>query len=128
MQKIIYLKVSVSQFSILQRIILSLYEMQVQGFHWNSSQGTIHSFVIYYVNSEKRSQDRLDHLSIACISDHLKHDTVAVYSFQKVVLRVFESKTSNVEKMIYFSDGCGGQYKIYKNFMNLIKPLHLMKD
>ena len=25
----------------------------VQGFHWNSSQATIHPFVIYYVNSEK---------------------------------------------------------------------------
>ena len=57
----------------------------VQGFHWNSSQATIHPFVIYYVNSEESIQDRLDHLSIACISDHLQHNTVAVYSFQKVV-------------------------------------------
>ena len=42
----------------------------VQGFHWNNSQATIHPFFIYYVNSEKSSQDLLDHLSIACISDH----------------------------------------------------------
>ena len=24
-----------------------------------------------------------------------------------------------VKKLFYFSDGCGGQYKNYKNFMNL---------
>ena len=71
----------------------------VQGFHWNTSQATIHPFLIYYVYSEKSSQDRLDHLSIACISDHSQHDTVAVYSFQKTCLREFKSKTSNVEKV-----------------------------
>ena len=27
----------------------------VQGFHWNSSQATIHPFVIYYVNKQSRS-------------------------------------------------------------------------
>ena len=26
-----------------------------------------------------------------------------------------------LKKMIYFSDGCGRQYKNYKNFMNLMK-------
>ena len=26
-----------------------------------------------------------------------------------------------LKKMIYFSDGCGGQYKYYKNFVNLMK-------
>ena len=50
----------------------------VQGFLWNRSQATVHPFVIYYVNSEKSSQDRLDHLSIACISDHLQRDIAAV--------------------------------------------------
>ena len=29
----------------------------VQGFHWNSSQATIHPVVIYCVNSSKSSQD-----------------------------------------------------------------------
>ena len=72
----------------------------VQGFHWNSSQAAIHPFVIYYVNSEKSSQDRLDHLSIACISDHLQHDTVAVYSFQKVVLEYLKVKLPMLKKMI----------------------------
>ena len=65
----------------------------VQGFHWNSSQATIHPFNIYYfLNSEKSSKDQLDHLSIACISDHLQHDTVSVYSFQKVVLKYLQIK------------------------------------
>ena len=93
----------------------------VQGFHWNSSPATIHPFVIYYANSEKSSQDCLDHLSIACVSNHLQHDTVAVYSFQKVVLEYLKVKLPMLKKMIYVSDRCGGQYKNYKNFMNLIK-------
>ena len=36
----------------------------VQDFHWNSSEATIHPFVIYCVNSEKSSQDLIEHLSM----------------------------------------------------------------
>ena len=119
MQKIIYLKVSVSH-AVLDFAENYSFIVQdaMQGFHWNSSQTTIHPFVIYYVNSEKSSQNRLD---IACISDHLQHHTVVAYSFQKVVLEYLKVKLPMLKKMIYFSDGCGGQYKNYKNFMNLMK-------
>ena len=55
------------------------------------------------------------------MNDHLQHDTVAVYSFQKVVLEYLKVKLPMLKKMIYFSDGCGGQYKNYKNFLNLMK-------
>ena len=72
---------------------------------------------------KKSSQDRLDHLSIACISDHLQHDTVAVYSFQKVVSEYLKVKFPMLKKIIYFSDGCGGECRNYKNFMNLMKHL-----
>ena len=58
---------------------------------------------------------------IACISHHLQLYTVAVYNFQKVVLEYLKLKLPMLKKMIYFNDGCGGQYKNYKNFMNLMK-------
>ena len=30
----------------------------------------------------------------------------------------------HIKKLIYFSDGCGGQYKNYKNFMDLCSHKH----
>ena len=117
-----YFKYAEDNFSVVECVtVLDFAEIvqdAVQGFHWNSSQATIHPFVIYY---EKSSQDCLDHLSVACISDHLQHDTVAVYSFQKVVLEYLKVKLLMLKKMIYFSDGYGRKYKNYKNFMNLMK-------
>ena len=76
-----------------------------QDFHWNSSQTTIHPFVIYYLNSEKSSTDQLDHLSIVRTSDHLQLDTVSVYSFQKVVMKYLQIKLPFIMKVTYFSDG-----------------------
>ena len=47
-----------------------------QAFHWNNSQATIHQFV-----SHKPNNGDLCHMAFACISDHITHDTVAVYVF-----------------------------------------------
>ena len=63
----------------------------VQCFHWNSSQATIHSFVIYCLSSEKSSTNPLDHLSIVCIRDHLQHDAVSVLAFRKLFLNTSKS-------------------------------------
>lgn len=53
----------------------------VQEFHWTNSMATLHPFVAYYM-----IQNKLEAISICGISDHLKHDTMTVYAFQKVVL------------------------------------------
>ena len=50
----------------------------------------------------------------------LQHDAVLVYSFQKVVLKYLQIKLPFNIKVIYFSDECAGQYKNYKNFLNLM--------
>ena len=59
-----------------------------QGFHWNTSQATIHPFVSYYIDSGE-----LCHLSFVVIhvSNCLQHDTVAVHLFQKADC-LFEKK------------------------------------
>ncbi len=88
-----------------------------QGFHWNNSQATLHPFVAYYVDS-----DELHHLSYTIISDCLKHDTVAVYHFQKCFIsfiKTYLPERLQPTKIIYFSDGAASQYKNRKNFANL---------
>ena len=80
-----------------------------QGFHWNNSQATIHPFVIYY-----RDSDELHHISYVVISECLHHDTVAVYLFQKNLIKFLKEKFLPC-KIFYFSDGSAAQYKNRKN-------------
>jgi hypothetical protein len=86
-----------------------------QGYHWNNSQATVHPFVIYYKDSET-----LCHLSYVVISDCLHHDTVAVYLFQKHLMAHLKGhKVTQLQRVLYFSDGAAAQYKNRKNFVNL---------
>ena len=57
---------------------------EVQGFHWNNSQATIHSFVVYYTESS----GELHQLSFVVISDCLDHDTVAVDMYLKMPYKI----------------------------------------
>ena len=89
-----------------------------QGYHWNNSQATLHPFVAYY----KDESEKLCHLSYVIISEALRHDTVAVFLYQKcfnTFLKGFLPSTSQPCKIVYFSDGAGAQYKNRKNFLNL---------
>ena len=47
---------------------------EIQGFHWNQSQCTIHPVVLYY-----KIQDQLCSASFCCISNDLNQDTVFVH-------------------------------------------------
>ena len=83
-----------------------LVQVAAQRFHWNSSQVTIHSFVIYYVDGS----GKLAHKSYACISDHKTHDTIMVYSFLKHFYKHYVSKEFPFPcKVFYFSDGSAAQ-------------------
>ena len=71
--------------------------------------------LIYY-----KQDGTLKHKSLACISDMLQHDVHTLYAFQKtIILNVVKKDLPQIEKVIYFSDGCSGQYKNHKNFTNL---------
>ena len=88
----------------------------IQSFHWNNTQAAIHPFVIYY-----KKDGTLKHKSLACISDMLQHDVHTPYAFQKtIILNVVKKDLPQIEKVIYFSVGCSGQYKNHKNFTNLL--------
>ena len=86
-----------------------------QGYHWDNTQCTLHPFVFYFKNSELE----LQHESYCFISDGMKHSTSMVYAFIKEIVPFIKSKHENLEKIIYFTDGCAGQYKNKSNFLNL---------
>lgn len=86
----------------------------VQSFHWNNAQATLHHFVVYC-----KSTGELKHLNLCVISDCMKHDTLAVHAFINKVMPYIKEKLPFVTKLHYFSDGCGGQYKNYKNLFNI---------
>jgi len=93
-----------------------LIQDQAQAYHWNNPQATIHPFVVYF----KDEENFLQHVSFVVISDCLIHDTIAVYSFQKLLIRFLKEQfDENPKHIFYFSDGAAAQYKNKKNFINL---------
>ena len=89
---------------------------EVQSFHWNNSQATIHPFVIYFKNADHT----LSHISYVIISDCLSHDTTAVHLYQQHLMQYMKRKFQRKPKHIYyFSDGSAAQFKNRKNFINL---------
>lgn len=90
---------------------------EVQGYHWNQQQCTIHPFVIYYreiAGADVKCQ------SLVIIAESLKHNFCSVYQFQLELFAYLKQKLPRVTKLHFFSDGAGGQYKNRKNFYNLI--------
>ena len=87
---------------------------EVQGFHWNNSQCTLHPVVTYY-----QENGELKHISYYAISDVRKHDDALVYEVQKAILPDLKCKLPGQSTIIYFTDGCAGQYKNQKKISNL---------
>ena len=87
-----------------------------QGFHWNNLQATIHPWVYYYKKDQK-----LEHSSFTIISENNTHDVISVHLYIKSLIHHLKSVfgPQNVKKLYYFSDGCAGQYKNCKSFLNL---------
>lgn len=86
---------------------------EIQNFHWTNSQATIHPFVFYF-----KKEGEISCKSICMISDHLIHDTLTVYEFQRHLISEVRNVLPKIKKMIYFSDGASSQYKNKKNFVN----------
>lgn len=85
----------------------------IQTFHWNNNQCTIYTVMYYY-----KDGDELKHGSMAILSDDLRHNTSAVFSFHsKIIQRLKEKFTPT--KIIYFSDGAAQHFKNRYNFSNI---------
>lgn len=90
----------------------------IQSSYWSNTQVTLHPYVIYYRNNNK-----LKHLSLVAVSEHLKHNHCSVNLFNEKMIEFSKRKigSENIKKIIYFSDGSGAQYKNKYNFVNLIE-------
>ena len=73
----------------------------------------LHPVVVYF----KDDTGSLLHISICFISDD--NNTCSFYEVQKTMINYLHELIPQVKKLFYFSEGRGGQYKNYKNFMNL---------
>ena len=92
------------------------FQDEVQSVHWTRNQVTIHPLVTYY---RCRDDGLIIKESFIAISDDLKHDCHAVYTFMARVITMLRSRGQNFNKVIQFSDGCTGQYKGKTAFLDL---------
>ena len=53
------------------------------------------------------------------ISDDDTHNTSFVQKIKTLLVKFLKLRLLNVTKIYYISDGCGGQYKNFKNFLHL---------
>ena len=87
---------------------------EVQSYHWSKDRCTIHPVSIYL-----KENNQLVTKSLCFMSDDLQHDTCFVYEVLRRMTTFCQQKYPQLKAIEYFSDGCAGQYKNYKNFMNL---------
>lgn len=87
---------------------------EVQSYHWSKERCTLHPVSIYV-----KEGDEVTTKSLCIMSDDLEHDTCFVHEVMRVITDYLKLNHPNVKSVQYFSDGCAGQYKNYKNFMNL---------
>ena len=84
---------------------------EVQGYHWNKDQCTLHPVVICY----KNQQNQLIHKSICILSDNLDRETSFVHQLQRLVSNFIQETLLQIKDIEYWS---AGQYKNFKNLLN----------
>ena len=90
---------------------------EIQGYLWNKQQCSLHPIVLYYC---KENESDLVSTSICFLFDDVKHDVNFVYQIMKDTIKyICDNITEALSKVHYFSDGCAGQYKNCKNFLDL---------
>jgi hypothetical protein len=61
----------------------------------------------------------LQHQSLLIIAESLRHNYEAVYQFQQELFTYLRERFGVINRIIFFSDGAGSQYKNKKNFFQL---------
>ena len=92
---------------------------EIQGYHWNKQSCTLHPIVIYI-----NAGGKLASHSLCIFADDLEHDVSLVRKVLESIAYMKEHTSVNISKVYYFSDGCAGQYKNCKHFLNLCFHLH----
>ncbi|CAC5416239.1 unnamed protein product [Mytilus coruscus] len=81
-------------------------EMNQFASHVDRTPVTIHPVVVYF-----RGQSKLEHKSIAIISDELSHSTSTVCTFLDSLIPVLKEICPNVECVHYWTDSPSSQYR-----------------
>ena len=101
-----------------------VYQDAVQGVHWSNTSCTLHPWICYY----RGQNNKIETFPLLFISDCLRHETAAVYAFQKELVKQLQQKLKGdgmtLTEIQYFSDGCSKQYKNKKIFLNLTYHQH----
>ena len=87
---------------------------EIQGFHWNNLQCTLHSVVVHH-----KDGDALQSVSYCIMSDDNKHEVGMVYQVQREIIAHLKLRFPYLSHVTYFSDGCAGQCKTCKKLYNL---------
>ena len=87
---------------------------EVQSFHWNNKQCTLHP-VALYLNTDGKVNEH----SLCILSDDLDHDANFVKRVMDATVDCVKELSTTVEIIHYFSDGCAKQYKNCYNFYNV---------
>ena len=87
---------------------------ELQGIHSNNLQYTFYPVVNYY-----KDGDALQSVSYCIIYYDNEHDVGMVYQVQKEITIDLKLGFPYFSHVTYFSDGCAGQHKNYKNLYNL---------
>lgn len=79
----------------------------------------MHPFAVHFWNAD---EEIIDYKTFCVISDEMSHDADTFHVFRQAVMPEIISCLSpfSFKKIFYISDGCGGQYKNFKNFSNLM--------
>lgn len=95
------------------------HQREVMAAHWSNDTVTLFTAVVYY----RSGKGDLEHKSYAVISDDLHHDKQSVYAFNKAILEEVK-KLTPVNKVHYWSDGAGSQFKNKYNLASLLFHEH----
>ena len=66
-----------------------------------------------------KQNHRLIENSFCFLSNDVEHDTSFVWKLQQKLTEYIRNNFTNIKFIEYFSDGCAGQNKNFKNFLNL---------
>ena len=92
-----------------------LIQDEVQGYHWSKKYCLLHPIVIYC-----KSGTELTEKSLCVISEDIDHDVSFIYKVLDATITYLKTELAlDIQHIHYFSDGCVGQYKNCKHFINL---------
>lgn len=89
----------------------------IQYQHWCEDQASLHVYVIYHKHNNK-----VQNLNYVIFSVYENHDATEVHLYNTRMIRFLKNKLGErkVNKIFYFSDRAGTQYKNRFNFLNLL--------